>query len=258
MWQLTPGSHVLGRSSEADIPIDDRLASRKHAEFDVSDGGVRVRDLGSRNGVVLNGRPIEPEIWMPVDDTDHVTIGSTRFVLFKKRRRGHDTIDDRPARRRVKQTASFRAVTASSANYETFLAEAGRAAAREDHDRLESATDLLLDTLTASLTQGMPPDVPAVTSAIQHALLLAEVRGPSAPWLTRIYRVAAAGRVPLSIAALQRIERLIDAPSLESRVALEDYVRVVRSELEDSARGRALVTQLDRLRRISSMAPPAG
>jgi len=101
VWQLSAGSHVLGRSPEAEIPLNDRSASRRHAELSVSDGRVRVRDLCSRNGVVLNGKPIEPDSWTPVDDTDRVTIGSTHFVLFRRRsRRRCDTIDERPGRRR--------------------------------------------------------------------------------------------------------------------------------------------------------------
>ena len=50
---------VLGRSREADIVVDDANVSRKHAEIRPSGGSWTVRDLGSTNGVKVNGRRIE-------------------------------------------------------------------------------------------------------------------------------------------------------------------------------------------------------
>src|SRR5215217_1396687 len=55
------GSHgaTLGRSREADIVVDDANVSRKHAEVRPSGGSWIVRDLGSTNGVKVNGRRIQ-------------------------------------------------------------------------------------------------------------------------------------------------------------------------------------------------------
>jgi hypothetical protein len=50
---------VLGRSREADIVLDDANVSRKHAEIRPSGGSWTVRDLGSTNGVKVNGRRID-------------------------------------------------------------------------------------------------------------------------------------------------------------------------------------------------------
>ena len=50
---------VLGRSREADIVVDDANVSRKHAEIRPSGGSWTVRDLGSTNGVKVNGRRID-------------------------------------------------------------------------------------------------------------------------------------------------------------------------------------------------------
>ncbi len=41
---------VLGRSGEADVVLDDRSVSNRHARLEVGRDGVRVQDLGSRNG----------------------------------------------------------------------------------------------------------------------------------------------------------------------------------------------------------------
>jgi len=50
---------VVGRSSEADLQVDDKYLSRKHANLVFQDDGWWVEDLGSRNGTRLNGDYVE-------------------------------------------------------------------------------------------------------------------------------------------------------------------------------------------------------
>jgi hypothetical protein len=50
---------VLGRSRDCDVVIDDENVSRRHAEVRPSGGSWIVRDLGSTNGVKVNGRRVE-------------------------------------------------------------------------------------------------------------------------------------------------------------------------------------------------------
>jgi hypothetical protein len=52
------GSLVVGRDPACDITYDDALLSRRHAEFVTAGNQVTVRDLGSRNGVFVNGAKI--------------------------------------------------------------------------------------------------------------------------------------------------------------------------------------------------------
>jgi transcriptional regulator with GAF, ATPase, and Fis domain len=46
---------TVGADARCDLCLRDRGISRSHAEFRLQDGRVWVRDLGSRNGTVLNG-----------------------------------------------------------------------------------------------------------------------------------------------------------------------------------------------------------
>ena len=50
---------VLGRDESADIRVDEKKVSRRHANFRVIDDELWVEDLGSSNGVRLNGRKID-------------------------------------------------------------------------------------------------------------------------------------------------------------------------------------------------------
>jgi predicted component of type VI protein secretion system len=59
-WPLAErGQWVLGRGSGCDIVLaGDDSVSRRHAEIAVRAGQCRVRDLGSCNGTLVNGRPV--------------------------------------------------------------------------------------------------------------------------------------------------------------------------------------------------------
>jgi Protein of unknown function (DUF3662)/FHA domain len=70
---------VLGRSREADIQVDDQNVSRKHAELRPSGASWTVRDLGSTNGVKVNGRRIQGAQSLKTGDT--ITLGTSDIVF---------------------------------------------------------------------------------------------------------------------------------------------------------------------------------
>ena len=49
---------VIGRDESCDVHIDDPMISRRHAEVVHSNGRWCIRDLGSRNGTLLDGHPV--------------------------------------------------------------------------------------------------------------------------------------------------------------------------------------------------------
>lgn len=60
VWELPPPPKrtIVGRGEDADVMLDDRDCSRHHAEV-VRDGeGVLLRDLGSKNGILLGQRVV--------------------------------------------------------------------------------------------------------------------------------------------------------------------------------------------------------
>jgi hypothetical protein len=70
---------TLGRSREADIVIDDPNVSRKHAEVRPSGGSWIVRDLGSTNGVKVNGRRIDSP--QSLKRGDEIELGTARATF---------------------------------------------------------------------------------------------------------------------------------------------------------------------------------
>jgi hypothetical protein len=59
---------VIGRSRECDAVLDDANVSRRHAEVRQENGGWVVADLGSTNGIKVNGRRVEQARLEPGDE----------------------------------------------------------------------------------------------------------------------------------------------------------------------------------------------
>jgi hypothetical protein len=78
---LGSGGATLGRSREADIVLDDANVSRKHAEVRPSGGSWIVRDLGSTNGVKVNGRRVDPSRPQSLKRGDVIELGTSRATF---------------------------------------------------------------------------------------------------------------------------------------------------------------------------------
>jgi len=72
---------VIGRGERIPIFHDDPSISREHAAIVIRKTGVRVRDLGSRNGVLLNGQPIGRYAEVDLKPGDSLRVGGTMLVL---------------------------------------------------------------------------------------------------------------------------------------------------------------------------------
>jgi len=77
---IAPGGAVIGRSRECDVVLGDSNVSRRHAEIRPGAGGQwTVADLGSTNGVQVNGRRISGAT--PLKAGDRVVFGTVDAVF---------------------------------------------------------------------------------------------------------------------------------------------------------------------------------
>jgi hypothetical protein len=74
--QISRPTLVLGRSTEADVRVDDPGVSRKHCEIRVGTPSV-VQDLGSTNGIVVDGQHTTRAT---LRDGSRIVVGSTTIV----------------------------------------------------------------------------------------------------------------------------------------------------------------------------------
>jgi hypothetical protein len=78
-YSLNAPSVVLGRSSEADILVDDTGVSRRHLEIRTTDGTTEAVDLGSTNGSYVNGHKVVGSV--DLTDGSTITMGRTKIIF---------------------------------------------------------------------------------------------------------------------------------------------------------------------------------
>jgi hypothetical protein len=76
---VPPQGALIGRSREADIVIDDSNVSRRHAEITPGGSGWRIQDLGSTNGVRVNGRTVDGP--HPLESGDRIELGTVSVTF---------------------------------------------------------------------------------------------------------------------------------------------------------------------------------
>ncbi len=71
---------LLGRGADAGVRLDGMGVSRRHAELFADDQGWHVRDLGSRNGTLLNGTLVDGVAPLATGDEMKIDEFTLRFV----------------------------------------------------------------------------------------------------------------------------------------------------------------------------------
>jgi pSer/pThr/pTyr-binding forkhead associated (FHA) protein len=84
---LNKQSVVIGRGKSCDLPVSFEGFSRQHAQIELIDGEIFVTDLGSTNGVFIDGNRIPPSQKTPMQSFLTLQIGSAQRV---------EVIDDSP------------------------------------------------------------------------------------------------------------------------------------------------------------------
>ncbi len=69
---------TLGRLPACDVTLEDPSVSRRHARVDRSPDGWVIEDLGSTNGVKVNGRSVDRA---PLEDGDEIELGTVRLTF---------------------------------------------------------------------------------------------------------------------------------------------------------------------------------
>ncbi len=92
-----PSNCVFGRSADAHISVPDAFISRHHFALNIAASECKLRDLDSKNGVVVNGiryggqiPPIQGMRQAPINevrlrDGDEIMVGTTRLIVNIRR-----------------------------------------------------------------------------------------------------------------------------------------------------------------------------
>jgi sigma-B regulation protein RsbU (phosphoserine phosphatase) len=207
---LRGDSLVVGRALDADLTIADPFLSRRHSRLFRSGAEVRIEDLGSRNGTLVNGQPIqEPTVVRPGDviriSNSAITILGETPAAVRPPEPEEDFLDGTVFRRAADLLDRQNAPAASAADLPRYadrlrlLNEVHQALGRSL--RLEELLELILDRAFDHLR----PD--------RGAILLKEAGGG--------YRAAA------SRSALAGPEELVFSRSLVREVAEKGMAAIV-------------------------------
>ncbi|MEM9701347.1 MAG: FHA domain-containing protein [Planctomycetota bacterium] len=79
---LEKGRFLIGREQDCDLRPSSDLVSRHHCVFHIDDYTVRLRDLGSTNGTLVNGKSLSGEKTLSAGD--RVTVGKLTFEVALK------------------------------------------------------------------------------------------------------------------------------------------------------------------------------
>ena len=78
VMEITSQGVMFGRDPSCEIRLDEALISRQHARIKLVEGRYLFEDLGSTNGVRVNGVRLRGST--PLAEGDHVTVGETEFI----------------------------------------------------------------------------------------------------------------------------------------------------------------------------------
>ena len=247
---------ALGRHPAADLPLDpdhDLDVSSRHAEIARAGPHWVVRDVGSRNGTLVNGHPIRGDTRLA--DTDQIRLGPdgphVEFRLVPDNTPDHRPVPTPPADRRTggpgdegvgdgpRETADHHMLPPRQSTTERIRMEVGR-----QTRRLRSLTVVLIAVFVVVAgaflwdrqrqERGREREVAALQSRIDSILAAADTAMASLQ-----------GRVEGLAAALRRsqadVQELHGQLAVASRAGNREQVRVLQRRLADAT--AALRTQ---------------
>jgi pSer/pThr/pTyr-binding forkhead associated (FHA) protein len=255
--ELLPGEFVIGRSEDCQLSLDDAMISRRHALLRVSTGGVVVADLGSRNGVSVNGERVKEE--RRLADGDRISVGKHELILLilqpdSVRTRGPlartlgpiELSDlDAAVQGRAPQTPTTGTARAIS-SFSTLSQLADKAFAM---GRPEEAERLLTSPLTELLKEvqkGASID-PAVLARFAGAALRLATELSKAAWVEWIFSAYKSASQFVPAAVIDAL--LVLAPKLKhlGRQPIQDYIAAMQESASPSANERFLLQRLESL-----------
>jgi hypothetical protein len=287
--ELALGAFVIGRSSSCNLALDDALVSRRHAAITHKPDGVWVEDLGSRNGVSLNGTRINGPT--KLSHLDRVTVGSHDLVLVEISDRGEAmtrceacgtangplalsctgcgasihrgsptlvgmTLNDIPG---VSRDASplgpgsvARLEDEVTASQQLLQSIAEKALALGRVDEAERVLSRLLAEIMTRAKNGAPLLPQRLTEGTRYALRLAEL-GKKHVWIDWVFDVHQATGKLIGEGEIERLHDLVRKVRYPGGASLRRYLETMREKASElSPSDRFLLQRLEGIERVVS------
>jgi hypothetical protein len=216
-YPLPQGKFVIGRSEDAQLCLDDPLASRHHAAITLAGEALTVEDLGSRNGVFLNRERVGSKL--AIKHGDAIQIGSQEMTIVQKRSARAETL------------ARFEETSASHGAISTFgvLGTVADKAIALGHG--EDAERIMARPLEQVLERGTGPiDAAVFVQCVHYGLKLATLTKKS-KWVDYVLRIHARGSVLMDLDVVNQLYFLCPKVAGVSRPLLREYVALLTAKM---------------------------
>lgn len=236
-FELTEGRFLIGRSAECQLSLDDPLVSRLHAALTVNGNEVVLEDLGSRNGVRLNGRRIERV--EKLAHGDHLTIGTQEMALMSGRATPTETIA-RPGATQTRAQA-----------FELLGALADKALALGRGEEAERILGTRLEQLVVD-ARSAPPPPELLERAALFALRLAATTG-RARWFDYVIQLYTGAKCACPVTVVDELYGVLPRVSQVDLAALRAYIASLRRRSHVGPAERFLVGRIEGLERVAAV-----
>lgn len=232
--ELSEGKFVIGRAASCQLSLDDPLVSRHHAQLTVEAEQVTVEDLGSRNGVKVNGDLIKGAY--TVQDKDQIVIGGQELKYLARKENMGDTLIQ-PATQRV-PTFGLLGILAD------------KALALGKPDEAERLLTDLLEQVMGDLEAGREVKPDLFDRSTEYAMKLAAATG-SGRWVEYVFRAYGAVRRPCPAGIVDELYSLVRRIERVNIGALRTYIEVLRENTGTLGPAeRFLVSRIEGLERL--------
>jgi hypothetical protein len=268
--ELPAGEFVVGRSAECQLSVDDPLVSRRHALFKVSRDVVSVEDLGSRNGVVVNGVKIDSS--RDLGDSDKITIGSQDMTLHRYEEGSKPAPHDEEYRRATQTlgamsvgelrggieptVADEQSKSGSSRTVNSFRLLGGVADKALAMGRAEEAERILQSLLFEILHRardGGPIDTDAAEHAARYAARLAGATAKGA-WVDYVFDLYTVVRRPLPAHIIDELFTVVRKVKTLDLKMLRAYLEELRQQAATfGPTERFLMQRIEGLERLGAL-----
>jgi hypothetical protein len=238
--ELSPGEFMIGRSASCQLSLDDPLVSRNHARLLVTPEAVVVEDLGSRNGIRVNGDRVTGT--RELSHGDVLNVGSQKLTLLIKREVATGA-----------QTAARAAPTHRLNAFGVLGSLADKAIALGRGDEAERILSTPLKDLLEAVRAGVAAGPETVDRAARYASVLAATTGKGA-WFDYVVELYASLARPCPAEVVDELYAVLRKVGSIDLRSLRGYVETLRQGAPAfSPAERFLLSRIEGLERIAAL-----
>jgi len=217
---LPQGKFIIGRSEDAQLCLDDPLASRHHAAITLVGDTIVVEDLGSRNGVFLNKSKLATR--QPLKHGDAIQIGSQEMTVVQKRSARAETLA------RFEETSAGPSGSMSISPFGLLGAVADKALALGHGEDVERIIGRQMEQVLERTDRPIDPQV--FVQCVHYAMKIATLTKKS-KWIDYVLKLHTRGAVLMDLDVVNELYSLCPKVPGVSRPLLREYVGSVAAKV---------------------------